>query len=63
MAKVFDELRREMSPERRQRNATEAERVLLEMTRGETSKKRSKSQNVQARIKQFRSGRKPGEGE
>jgi predicted XRE-type DNA-binding protein len=32
MAKSFNELRRKMSPERRLRNAAEAERMLLEMT-------------------------------
>lgn len=32
MARKFDELRRKMSPERRKRNAAEAERALLEMT-------------------------------
>ena len=32
MAKSFNELRRKMSPERRRRNAAEAERMLLEMT-------------------------------
>ena len=32
MAKSFNELRRKMSPERRQRNAAEADRMLLEMT-------------------------------
>lgn len=32
MAKSFSELRSKMSPERRRRNAAEAERMLLEMT-------------------------------
>ena len=32
MAKSFDELRRKMTPERGQRNAAEANRMLLEMT-------------------------------
>jgi transcriptional regulator with XRE-family HTH domain len=32
MAKNFNELRRQMSPERRERNATAANRMLLEMT-------------------------------
>ena len=32
MAKSFNELRRKMTPERRQRNAAEANRMLLEMT-------------------------------
>jgi transcriptional regulator with XRE-family HTH domain len=32
MAKSFNELRRTMSPERRRRNAAEADRMLLEMT-------------------------------
>ena len=32
MAKSFNELRRKMSPERRQRNAAAADRMLLEMT-------------------------------
>lgn len=32
MAKNFDELRGKMSPERRRRNAAEAQRMLLEMT-------------------------------
>jgi transcriptional regulator with XRE-family HTH domain len=32
MAKNFNELRGKMNPERRQRNAAEARRVLLEMT-------------------------------
>jgi predicted XRE-type DNA-binding protein len=32
MAKNFNELRRKMSAERRSRNASEAERMLLEMT-------------------------------
>ena len=32
MAKSFNELRRKMDPERRQRNAAEARRELLEMT-------------------------------
>lgn len=32
MAKNFNELRRKMAPERRQRNAAEANRMLLEMT-------------------------------
>ena len=32
MAKGFNELRRKMSPERRLRNAADAERMLLEMT-------------------------------
>jgi transcriptional regulator with XRE-family HTH domain len=32
MAKSFSELRGKMSPERRRRNAAEAQRVLLEMT-------------------------------
>ena len=32
MAKSFNELRRKMTPERRRRNAAEANRMLLEMT-------------------------------
>ena len=32
MTKSFNELRRKMSPERRRRNAAEADRMLLEMT-------------------------------
>lgn len=32
MAKKFNELRRKMSPERRQRNVAETNRMLLEMT-------------------------------
>src|SRR5690606_7217180 len=32
MAKKFEELRRKMSPERRKRNAAEAERMLAEMS-------------------------------
>jgi transcriptional regulator with XRE-family HTH domain len=32
MAKSFNELRRKMPPERRRRNAAEADRMLLEMT-------------------------------
>ena len=32
MAKPFNEVRGKMSPERRRRNAAEADRMLLEMT-------------------------------